>query len=241
MSDEHDPAITGCYGHPYIRTPNIDQLSANDTVFEKANCNSPICLPSRMSFLTGQYVHEINAWDNGAVLSDKIQTMGDYFTAENYETVLCGRMHIKGKDRNRGFDRRLLDDMERWVNHKAPERTRGAQRGTNSHVSDCGPDGNPAWLDYDLAATELSEQFLREKSISQNDKPWLLITGFMYPHFPLYCPEEYFNNYYPDRVVLPEIDGYPIQKQHPIVQQMRFAFRNDQQLPKNLVRKALAS
>ena len=88
MSDEHDPAITGCYGHPYIRTPNIDQLSANGTVFENAYCNSPICLPSRMSFLTGQYVHEINAWDNGAVLSDKIQTMGDYFTAENYETVL---------------------------------------------------------------------------------------------------------------------------------------------------------
>jgi len=53
MSDEHDPAVSGCYGHPLVQTPNLDRLAAQGTLFENAYCNNPICVPSRMSFLTG--------------------------------------------------------------------------------------------------------------------------------------------------------------------------------------------
>ena len=55
MSDEHDPAVSGCYGHPVVQTPNLDRLAAEGVLFENAYCNNPICVPSRMSFLTGQY------------------------------------------------------------------------------------------------------------------------------------------------------------------------------------------
>ena len=58
MTDEHDPAVTGCYGHPVVQTPNLDQLARHGVVFDNAYCNSPMCVPSRMSFITGRY-----AWD----------------------------------------------------------------------------------------------------------------------------------------------------------------------------------
>ena len=64
MDDEQTQKALGCYGHPLAETPNIDGLAASGTRFENAYTNCPICTPSRASFATGRYVHEIGAWDN---------------------------------------------------------------------------------------------------------------------------------------------------------------------------------
>ena len=68
MSDEHDPAITGCYGNSVVKTPACDRLAKEGLLFENAYSNGPVCVPARMSFLTGQYVHSIGVWDNGSPL-----------------------------------------------------------------------------------------------------------------------------------------------------------------------------
>ena len=81
MSDEHDPAVMGNAGHPLVRTPNLDRLAAAGTVFDSAYCNSPICVPSRMAFFTGNYCHRIGVWDLGSALRAEIPTFGHYFTA----------------------------------------------------------------------------------------------------------------------------------------------------------------
>ena len=56
MSDEHAPMYSGTYGHPLVQTPNMDRLAEQEFVFTNAYCNSPLCGPSRMSFMTGRYV-----------------------------------------------------------------------------------------------------------------------------------------------------------------------------------------
>src|SRR3954447_14451581 len=44
----------GClHGHPQVRTPNIDALARQGTLFTSAHCQAPLCNPSRVSFLTG--------------------------------------------------------------------------------------------------------------------------------------------------------------------------------------------
>jgi len=52
-SDQHSPIVLGCYGDPVVRTPNLDRLARDGVLFESAHCPSPICVPSRMSALTG--------------------------------------------------------------------------------------------------------------------------------------------------------------------------------------------
>ena len=241
MSDEHDPAVSGCYGHPLVQTPNLDRLASHGVLFENAYCNNPICVPSRMSFLTGQYASDVNVFDNGSPLASEIPTFAHYLEASGYETTLCGRMHMIGPDRLHGFGRRLFDDMSDWVRFgQGPVRTAEVRRNSNSHVTECGP-GPPAWLDYDRTATDLGERFLRDKADSPTDKPWCLVTSFMYPHFPLYTPQEYLDLYPTDQIDLPETRAETLESQHPAIRQLRYFFHNDKPLPDETTRTALAS
>ncbi len=241
MSDEHDPAVSGCYGHPLVQTPNLDRLAAEGVLFENAYCNNPICVPSRMSFLTGKYASDVNVFDNGSPLASHIPTFAHYLEASGYDTTLCGRMHMIGPDRLHGFGQRLLDDKNEWVDlRQGPVRTPQARRGSNSHVTECGP-CPPRWLDYDRTVTDLSERFLRDKAGNQSDSPWCLVSSFMYPHFPLYTPQKYLDLYQPDHIDLPETGDELLENQHPAIQQLRYFFRNDRPYPEGLTRTALAS
>ena len=72
MSDEHSREIAGCYGNPFVGTPNLDALAARGVVFENAYCNSPICVPSRASLATGEYVHRTGYWDSAAPYDGRV-------------------------------------------------------------------------------------------------------------------------------------------------------------------------
>jgi len=54
VSDEHDGGLLGAAGHARVRTPHLDGLAASGTLFERAYCAGPVCVPSRLSRLTGR-------------------------------------------------------------------------------------------------------------------------------------------------------------------------------------------
>lgn len=64
LTDDQGVWATGCYGNPEIRTPNIDRLAATGLRFENFFCASPVCSPSRASFLTGLIPsqHGVHDW-----------------------------------------------------------------------------------------------------------------------------------------------------------------------------------
>ena len=64
MTDEHTRKVLGCYSNEAVRTPHLDRLAHEGTLFENAYTNVPICVPARASFATGDYAHRSHHWDN---------------------------------------------------------------------------------------------------------------------------------------------------------------------------------
>ena len=137
MADQLRFDYLGCYGHPTIRTPNIDALAARGVRFHRAYVQSPICGPSRMSFYTGRYVRSHGSTWNNVPLRVGEMTLGDHLRPLGMQTVLCGKTHMQA-DRE-GMERLGLD----------PESVVGAR------VAECGFD---VWDRLDGLHPEMAQQ-----------------------------------------------------------------------------------
>ena len=99
------------YGNTVVQAPNLTRLAQDSISFDRAYCASPVCGPSRFSFLTGNYVFNTGAYDNGSTIPSHVPTYAHLLTAGGYETAMCGRMHIHGLDTHHGFERRLSSEI----------------------------------------------------------------------------------------------------------------------------------
>ena len=109
-SDQHNAHVLGCYGDALIETPNLDRLAAEGTHFTGAYCTSPICVPSRMSMLTGRHPYQNQVWTNNHLLDSGIPTLAHSMGAAGYRPVLIGRMHSIGPDQLHGYAERYVGD-----------------------------------------------------------------------------------------------------------------------------------
>jgi N-acetylglucosamine-6-sulfatase len=103
----------GIAGHPYIKTPNIDRIGKEGAIFRNAFMTTPLCSPSRASFLTGQYAHTHGITDNvdRSAASHQLRTFPNLLHQSGYETAFIGKWHMGNDDTPRpGFDR--------WVSFK---------------------------------------------------------------------------------------------------------------------------
>lgn len=102
-----------CTGHPFVKTPNIDRLAREGARLDNAFCTTPLCSPSRASFLSGQYAHQHDVRSNGdsTAISMKLNTFARMQQKGGYETAYIGKWHMGNDDAPRpGFDR--------WVSFK---------------------------------------------------------------------------------------------------------------------------
>ncbi len=223
LSDEHAPIFSGPYGHPLVQTPNMDRLAREGVTFENAYCNSPLCMPSRMSFMTGRYISNIAAWDNSTPLASDVVTWAHILSAEGYDAVLSGKQHFCGPDRLHGFRAQLARDLHAEWSHAVFDWDEGT------------PQANEPWLGLDEAGPGTTEEIevddLAEvqaidylKDPSRQDQPWILNVSFIAPHFPLVVPERFFNLYHTDRIDLPEIPPGHLENQHAVYKRMRSMF-----------------
>lgn len=79
-----------------VKTPNLDRLAASGVLFENAYCNNPICAPSRLSIVAGQYPHSTRLFGNRCFTLDDANgnTIGAHFRRAGYQTALIGKGHM---------------------------------------------------------------------------------------------------------------------------------------------------
>ena len=78
MADQLRWDYLSCYGHPHLKTPNIDWLASKGVKFNNAYVQSPFCGPSRMSTYTGRYCRSHGSTWNGFPLKVGERTIGDH-------------------------------------------------------------------------------------------------------------------------------------------------------------------
>ena len=100
-------------GHPFVKTPNIDRIAREGANFENAFATTPLCSPSRASFLTGRYVRSHGVLDNTDhnELSHQLITWPRLLHDAGYETGYAGKWHM-------GNDSTPRPGFDRWVSFK---------------------------------------------------------------------------------------------------------------------------
>jgi N-acetylglucosamine-6-sulfatase len=109
LSDNHRADAMGCAGHPFVRTPALDRLAREGVTFGDAFCTTPVCSPSRASFLTGRYASAHGVRNNGALSAwdDRQVTFPELLKARaGYATAFIGKWHMpaSGLPALRGVD-----------------------------------------------------------------------------------------------------------------------------------------
>ncbi|HYE66647.1 MAG TPA: sulfatase [Pyrinomonadaceae bacterium] len=109
ITDDQRWDSLGSTGHPFAKTPNLDRLVREGALFRHFFTTTPLCSPSRASFLTGQYAHAHRVINNDKlgmdVISHTLMTFPRRLREAGYETAFIGKWHMGLDDSRRpGFD-----------------------------------------------------------------------------------------------------------------------------------------
>ena len=220
FSDEHRPDALGCAGHDHVETPTLDRIAATGTRFTNAYCPSPLCAPCRASFSTGQYVHEIGAWDNASSYSGEPETWGEHFANHGIHTATVGKLDFQPGVQ--GFPEQLMPSYRRSPDVNGLERDPPNVRASaRERIVNAGPTDEPAGHERgDAERTERAIAWLEDRAADGADG-WVLSIHYILPHFPLTAEREYYDRY-ADVEDLPF--DYPAGDEHPILEELRDHF-----------------
>jgi arylsulfatase A-like enzyme len=105
----------GCYGHPWIETPTLDELAADGFAFDAAISQAPSTTPSHCSLMTSVYPFDHGA-ENGRPMKPDLITLADVLRAAGYETTAFASATTTrsiNTGLQQGFDR-YVDSLVSW-------------------------------------------------------------------------------------------------------------------------------
>ena len=199
-------------GNDSIRTPNIDRLVNDGVAFTNAFCQSPVCSPSRASFLTGRYPRTTRCRQNGQAIPEDEVLLPRMFADAGYRCGLAGKLHLSSCSDGK-VETRIDDGYHdfRWSHHPQPDWPENAYsqwlhtKGTSWDQLYDGPStgfvkaGVPAEFHQTTWCADMTIDFIR----GNQHRPWFFSFNCFDPHHPFDPPPEYLQRYAPEDMPLP--------------------------------------
>ncbi len=194
LVDDLRPML-GCYGQSEMRTPNIDRIAEQGTLFNRAYCQIPLCNASRASILTGLRPETTRVFSNTTILRERLPnavTLPQRFKTFGYHTQSVGKIAHKPE---------MQDEAYSW---SVPSWTEPF------YVN---PLENPSWQALDVADDELRDGRTAKSAVGAlekiRDTRFFLAVGFHKPHLPFYAPKKYYDLYKDENFRLPSSPALP--------------------------------
>ena len=207
----------GCYGQNQVISPNIDALAEQSVVFENSYANVPVCMPSRVSLLTG--VHPMsNSFDIDFIRADLsypgYKTFPELLKDNGYYTISNGKIfHVKEDSEAKCWSEPawnpvmsplvfIDEDSKQYQRYssydyfdKSDQKTKKVEgyRGPFIEFPDV-PDN--AYPDGKILEKSLEDL----EKLSKKNQPFFLAIGFNKPHLPFYAPKKYWDLYHEDSI-----------------------------------------
>jgi choline-sulfatase len=208
VADDLSACYLGAAGDSWKATPHLDALAAQGVFFDRAYCNSPLCTPSRQSFITGLLPHAVGVTRLETKLPENTLTLGGWLGARGYRTAAFGKMHFNGPAHH-GFETRV--DVAQWLEnlHRDPPAGGDQRKEWRPFV-----DPPQVWLntrceDHGLPVAAMESTYFVDRAISymneQSDRPFAVVVGFYEPHAPFVFPREWKGRYDPRQFQVPPL------------------------------------
>ncbi len=212
----------GCYGNVYVRTPHLDCLAEQGVLFEQAYCQSPVCTPSRASFMTGRYPRTTKVCQNGQAIPADERLISKLLAEGGYTCGLAGKLHLSPAHPSvsPATERRIDDGFAEfhWSHHPEPDwptdeyhhwlRAKGKQY-TVAKLEGC------RHVEIGMDAEYRQTTWCAEKAIqfmeanATYDRPWMFLVDVFDPHHPFDPPKVYLDQY------LDRMDDVPLPAYRP--------------------------
>ncbi|HSW44491.1 MAG TPA: sulfatase-like hydrolase/transferase [Phycisphaerae bacterium] len=211
VGDDHQNDVVGCYGNKLARTPSLDRLAAQGARFDRAYCNTPICTPSRQSFLCGRYPQAVGVTSLTQALDDDQITLAERLRGAGYRTAAFGKMHFNSP-KSHGFE--VFKPEPAWYAWRQSQPRRTLPEGIEV-FPEWKPFRDPAriWLnginrpqglyDDEMAGTWYAREavaFMKEN----RDRPFFVQIGFHEPHSPFWFPVDFNDCFRPEDMPVPK-------------------------------------
>jgi choline-sulfatase/uncharacterized sulfatase len=235
LSDQHNAKVSGYNGHSVVKTPNIDQLTQEGVCFSNAVTQNPICTPSRVSFLSGQYCHNHGYYGLEGPNPQGLPSLPGQLKKHGYRTAAIGKIHcpadwveadcdlfletmncsVGGNPEYTEYlaERHLLDKKDKGVSPTGGQSLDGRPSNLNSE------DQPDAW------AVRKGIEFIGDCQTSQ--EPFFLHLSFNMPH-QLYMPSKPFWDMYPETdLEMPPNFSYDLTDKAPHLRQTVDYYKNN--------------
>ncbi len=180
---------------PFMRTPHFDHLTREGVRFRRAYADCPICVPSRVTIMSGRtiYSHGMTHFGDTRSVLENDDSLPNCLNRLGYHTIAVGKMHFSPQRSRHGFQEMIIpDDYYRWM------RTTGhpyqpMRHGLGQNELYPGMATVPESLTLTSWTAEQCVQYIRERR--DPNRPFFMWCSFSKPHPPLDPPEPYYSMY----------------------------------------------